>query len=439
MTKLTLLLALAQVLSYSSMSLAAPFLFRSPYTGRPASPLYSPPEGPKPVICIERLLSCGPLTSAEHGSVGTIVKCNDDGAGYSLVSACDADGIHACTLVEGRPVCTAGEGKDGVYDQIWRFPEVGLGAASVEAKPLNGEAVKLIDVAPNHYIRRRSPQFDLTPSTPRPIVVQSPNGNDNPIKLSVDTSTPYGRQGLNKCQYDILLRITSVFETSNPNLGFGYCGNYNDGQGFSAGFIQFTTSSGGCLRVVQAYKALTSKSDSWLLSFLPALEEAARKGNGGRTSGPGYTQGLSDFCDAWNDATENDADAFKAAQFQIQSEGYLIPNEDLVKRLGLKTALGVGQIMDAGIQLGYSGIESIVAGSGTPPSEGADEVAFINRFLDARIRYLNNLGGAYPGTKYRINSYRYMLQKGNLNFSGGKVEMLENGGNPMTITCNDKF
>ncbi|KAJ3102792.1 hypothetical protein HDU96_009518 [Phlyctochytrium bullatum] len=220
------------------------------------------------------------------------------------------------------------------------------------------------------------------------------------------------------------------------------------------------------------------------------------------------TSNISDFCDALSNA-----------QFQIGSDGYLIPNEDLVKRLGLlipqhhtpyypadacpaataapsvakcgkcpstpgtymlprsriykptqspsandgssslpitgppmnvvasapgadggakpvlaasstaergTSTLGVGWIMVASIKLGYSGIKSIVADSAPQPSKVADQVSFINRFLDSTHPIPQQLGWGMP-------------TEGNQYFGDGKVWMRENGGIFMNITCSDKF
>ncbi|KAJ3205872.1 hypothetical protein HDU67_008576 [Dinochytrium kinnereticum] len=279
-----------------------------------------------------------------------------------------------------------------------------------------------------------SPSPPLTTSTTITSTA-SPIPTIPPQNLIVDLNTEYGKQGLTRCQYDIVLKITSVIETSSANLGFSVCGSYNDGQGFSAGFIQFTTASGSALQVVKSYLLITTRQNPPLASLVPALERAWQIGNQGQTTGPGYTEGLTGFCDAWREANLNDAAAMQNAQLKIQSEWYLAPNKVVVDRLGLKTALGVAQLMDTGIQLGYGAMLEISSRAGLTPKDGSSEEDYLRRYLDARVLYLMNMGGAYTGTRYRVNSYRYMLDRGNLNFVGGSVVMLENGGTPMTITC----
>ncbi|KAJ3205873.1 hypothetical protein HDU67_008577 [Dinochytrium kinnereticum] len=373
------------------------------------------------VVCIEGLYTCGPLTDQ---GFGTISQCLNNQ--YEVRTICDDAFFHSCTLISGAPFCVEGEGADGVYS----VDEAGV---NVERRAQINLSPAIPRLAPNAARRVTTTRRRTTTrrSTARPTPTSAPVSSRD----VVDPNTEHGKQGLTRCQYDIVLKITSVFETSNANLGFNLCGNWNDGQGISAGFIQFTTSSGSLLSVVQAYLTMTRRTNPPIASFVGALQTARSVGNRGQVSGQGHMTGLWGLCDAWQEANNNDAAAFQSAQMKIQSDGYLAPNRAIVQRLGIKTALGVGQIMDTGIQLGYSAIEEISRNAGWSPAQGASEADFLRRYLDARIIYLNNLGGAYPGTRYRINSYRHMLQRGNLNFVGGSVEMLENGGNRMTITC----
>ncbi|KAJ3327233.1 hypothetical protein HDU76_012169 [Blyttiomyces sp. JEL0837] len=245
----------------------------------------------------------------------------------------------------------------------------------------------------------------------------------------VDPNTPYGAQGLTSCQYNIVLQLTSVFENGTPSFNWGSCENINDGNGYSAGFIQFTTLSGSALQVVQTY-ANNGNADGnlkqALANYIPALQNV---------QGSGSTDGLDGFCDAWANAANND-NAFHDAQLQIQENGYLVPNHDLVINLGVKLKVSVGQLYDCSIQLGLDGTNQIVNTVGaTTPANGGDEVTWLNQFLQARINYLNNIGGAYADTLYRVYSYQHVVNGGNDNFNGGSVEALDNGGSPITLSC----
>jgi hypothetical protein len=98
----------------------------------------------------------------------------------------------------------------------------------------------------------------------------------------------------------------------------------------------------------------------------------------------------------------------------------------------------VGEIFDSMVQLGRNGTNEIVASTLlSPPSKGGDEILYMNSFLDAKVNFLNSLGGAYPGTVYRVNSYREAFK--NPSFSGGAVSTLDNDGSPIQIACTDPF
>ncbi|KAJ3097035.1 hypothetical protein HDU97_005324 [Phlyctochytrium planicorne] len=398
--------------------------------------------------CIETLFSCGALSPE---GFGTIVQCSNNRLVQQVI--CNDNGRHACTLIGGFPFCTDGDGNSGQFAAV-RPEDIVSGKTALKRRGPN-----ILDTHTPSFKRRlevrdpANPFGSLTPSMPKlipskpkPITTKKPKTTTKPSPTPkptppdndnsyVDPNTSYGAQGLTRCQYNIILSITSVYETSNPNLGFDTCGNWNDGQGISAGFIQFTTSSGSALQVVQTYLSYSKRSNPPIASFVGALQKAKEVGNGGQTWGQGYMDGLWGFCDAWQEANTNDAEAFHSAQMKIQSDGYLAPNKQIVDELGIKTALGVGQMMDTAIQLGGGAVSVIARNAGWSPSQGASESDFLRRYLDARIQYLNNLGGAYPGTKYRVESYRHMLQKGNLEFDGGQVEALDNGGYPMIIKC----
>ncbi|KAJ1562507.1 hypothetical protein HK405_011294 [Cladochytrium tenue] len=266
---------------------------------------------------------------------------------------------------------------------------------------------------------------DLTTSTSSTVATTAASTGTSG-KDTVDPTTPYGAQGLTACQYDMLLQITSIYETSSTTLNYGICGDIGDGNGYSAGCVQFTTKSGSALKVVESY--LETNPNSALAAFVAGLEAVV---------GTGTTSIISGFCTAWTAAAAADQTGFGASQRTIASQYYLTPNADLVSSLGLTTATGVGQIMDCAIQLGLGGCNTIAASTAaTSPANGGDEATYLNAFLDARTAYINQLGGAYPATVTRVNSYRYIVQSGNLDFKNDMVVALDNDGAQTAITCS---
>ncbi|KAJ3200199.1 hypothetical protein HDU67_002248 [Dinochytrium kinnereticum] len=377
--------------------------------------------------CKGEAYTCGPLSS---DGFGTIVQCS--GGFLEQISTCRQNGQNACKVINKAPFCVEGEGKSGIY---MKFKKVTTPkpkeTTATKASPFTTAAAaipspKSIEPSP---VPSPEPASAPIPPPPSPSSPQPPSSN---------VDEPYARQGLNKCQYDIILKITSVFETSKQTHSYEMCGNINDGQGISAGFIQFTTSSGSAYKVVDTYLSSTTKKDSNppLANFVGSLEQAARAGNGGQVNGYGNVNGLSGFCDAWRHAATTDFEAFKDAQVKVQQDLYLSPNKPVVDSLGLKTALGVGLVFDTGIQLGLSAVTAIARNAGPTPKDGVDEATYINSFLDAKMNHLSNMGGAYAQTGYRINSYRHVLRSGNLNFEGGRIEALDNSGGRMPVQCD---
>ncbi|KAI9362040.1 lysozyme-like domain-containing protein [Zopfochytrium polystomum] len=260
--------------------------------------------------------------------------------------------------------------------------------------------------------------------TPTPTPTPTPPPTTDP-KNDVDPNTVYGAQGLSSCQFDIMIEITSVFETGSTSPGYATCGDIGDGNGISAGFIQFTTRSGSALAVVKDFASL--HPDAWLSSTVSNLANSV--GNSGWPTG--------DFCDRWKSAATDSSTAsdFAGSQKRVMASNYVQPNKDLVDKLGLKTATGVAQIYDCAVQIGIGACYTVADNAGGWPSQGNDEADFLRRFLTARSSYYDYLGGAYPGTAYRLRSYRHIIDTGNLNFNGGQVEMLDNSGFPITAKC----
>ncbi|KAJ3193853.1 hypothetical protein HK101_003982 [Irineochytrium annulatum] len=239
-------------------------------------------------------------------------------------------------------------------------------------------------------------------------------------------------QGITACQYNMILQISSVFENGTPMLTFGSCANINDGNGFSAGFIQFTTGSGNAQNVVHAYVANPNSNQAIVGQFNAVIGVL----DGARGNAAATTPSLQNFCSVWMMAAKTDPANFQAAQLQVQSSLFFAPNAALVSSNGIKTAAGVGFFFDTGVQLGGGGLSQIVASAvaaAKPPSAGGDEKAFLLAMATAKRAYINNLGGAYPATVTRINSYEHIINGGNLNFNGNAVEMLDNSGNPLQI------
>lgn len=220
----------------------------------------------------------------------------------------------------------------------------------------------------------------------------------------------------------MILQITSVFENSQPTLQYASCGDIHDGNGYSAGFIQFTTRSGSALLVIQNYLARYPNAP------IGRFEADLKRVVGSDTLVPGG------FCDAWSEAAKDNG--FASAQRDIQENEYLAPNARYVAEYGLRSPLSVGQFYDCSVQLGLGDCIEIAKNVWAPsPAKGGNEATWLKAFIDARDSRLDQRGGAYPGTKYRTRSYRWMVDNGFMGLEGNSAVMLENGGGKIMVGC----
>ena len=125
---------------------------------------------------------------------------------------------------------------------------------------------------------------------------------------------------LTNCQINLILQITSIFETSTPTFNYGICTTLADNHGYSAGIIQFTTGAGSAILVIQKYTESLLPNPTPFTPFNTTLELLYSKikqstANGGEQVVDGSLDGLGGFCDAWKSAsTTHD---FQKAQLQV--------------------------------------------------------------------------------------------------------------------------
>jgi len=243
----------------------------------------------------------------------------------------------------------------------------------------------------------------------------------------VQTGT-YVTGALTDCQQEIIFRVTSVFETGSQNLRFDFCDYENDGQGYDAGFMSATSRSGTMLGIVKLF--CKTKPNNSLCSMISPLQKAV---------GSNTKNGLSNLCGLWKSAAADKA--FHDAQWQYTVDNFFSPATKHAQSIGLTNPLAIGQLYDTNIQLGdgngqnsLGGIINTVNGKVGNPSK-AGQTKWLTTFLDERTKAENRLGGAYPATVYRINSYRHVVQVGQSAMNGKTVEFLNNSGGKMPVTC----
>jgi chitosanase len=193
-------------------------------------------------------------------------------------------------------------------------------------------------------------------------------------------------------------------------LQYDYVENIGDGRGITAGRAGFTSATGDLLLMVRRYSA--AKPDNVLVPYLPALEAV---------NGTDSVTGLGGFPDAWAEAAE-DPD-FRKLQDQLVDELYFNPAMTMAADLGIATPLGELIIWDTMIQHGAGGSHGtraiIKETEKNAGAVGQNETAWLDAFLDARLRHLLRM---YPATtknadvssESRVDALRSLLQGGKL-------------------------
>jgi chitosanase len=205
-------------------------------------------------------------------------------------------------------------------------------------------------------------------------------------------------------------QITSTFENSTLELQYDYVENIGDGRGITAGRAGFTSATGDLLLLVRRYSE--AEPGNILAPYIPALEAV---------NGTDSEEGLDGFAEAWAEAAE-DPD-FRHLQDRLVDELYFFPAMTMAADVGVQTPLGQMIIWDTMIQHGAGGNHGTWAIIKETREKvgpvGQDESAWLDAFLDARLRHLLRM---YPATtknadvssQSRVDALRSLLQEENL-------------------------
>ena len=187
---------------------------------------------------------------------------------------------------------------------------------------------------------------------------------------------------------EIAMRLVSTAENSSTDwqAQYSYIEDIDDGRGYTAGIIGFCSGTGDMLELVHAYTA--TEPGNPLAPYLPALRSRERH-RLARGPGPG-------FMDAWAEAATDPV--FQAAQNLERDAVYFDPAVAQAKEDGLR-ALGQFAYYDAMVMHGpgddpvsFGGIRATALEHADPPSQGGDEVAYLEAFLDAREDAMRHRG-----------------------------------------------
>jgi len=229
------------------------------------------------------------------------------------------------------------------------------------------------------------------PPTPPVTVVDGPSDLANPSSK------------------EIAMKLVSSAENSTLDwrAQYGYIEDIADGRGYTGGIIGFTSGTSDMLELVQAYTAQAPGNP--LAVFLPALQAV---------NGTASHDGLgAPFVAAWKAAAQ--LPEFRASQDSERDRVYFDPAVSMAKGDGLG-ALGQFIYYDAAVVHGrgngsftLDGIRATAMARAATPTQGGNEVAYLNAFLDARVVAMKS-EPAHQDVSRIETAQRVFLQQGNL-------------------------
>jgi chitosanase len=234
-----------------------------------------------------------------------------------------------------------------------------------------------------------------TPPTTTPPTTNPPT--TPPAGGHVDLTDPRKKE--------IAMELVSSAENSSLDwkAQYKYIEDIGDGRGYTAGIIGFCTGTHDLLELVQLY---TQRSPNNVLAkYLPALK---------KVDGSDSHNGLDPtFVGDWKTAAKDPV--FQKAQDDERDRVYFNPSVQQAKKDGLR-ALGQFAYYDAAVMHGPDGMMSIRSRAlkkAKPPSQGGDETAYLNAFLDERVVEMKK-EEAHSDTSRVDTEQRVFLRAGNL-------------------------
>jgi chitosanase len=188
---------------------------------------------------------------------------------------------------------------------------------------------------------------------------------------------------------------------------YGYIEDLGDGRGYTAGIVGFCSGTSDMLVLVTQYTR--RKPKNVLAPYLPALRTVD-----GSDSHAGLDPG---FVAAWKAAASDPV--FQKVQEDERDRMYFRPAVRLARADGLR-ALGQFAYFDAAVMHGVSGLRGIrqhALSTAKSPAQGGDEIAYLDAFLDARVREMRT-EEAHSDTTRVDTAQRQFLRRGNLDLTG---------------------
>jgi chitosanase len=238
--------------------------------------------------------------------------------------------------------------------------------------------------------------------------IWSMSGSTPPPATTPTGSAPNGRDLTDPAKKEVAMELVSAAENSSLDwkAQYRYIEDIGDGRGYTAGIIGFCSGTGDMLELVQAYT--DTEPGNPLAKYLPALQ---------RVNGTDSHNGLDpNFTRDWATAAQDPV--FQAAQDAERDRVYFNPAVNQAKADGLR-ALGQFAYYDAAVMHGFDGEQSIRARAirdAKPPSQGGDETAYLQAYLNERVVEMKK-EEAHSDTSRVDTEQRVFLDNGNLDLN----------------------
>ncbi|MGH8048760.1 MAG: chitosanase [Chthoniobacterales bacterium] len=206
-------------------------------------------------------------------------------------------------------------------------------------------------------------------------------------------------------------QLTSIFENSTPVFQYTYAANIGDGRGWTFGFVGFTSGTYSGTMFLEEYRR--ARPSNALVRFIPAFKriDAAPHDSAGRNPD---TAGLEEFPAAFQSCGSDPR--FRSAQRKLNDRLSWNPARRLAMRIGARLPITRGQLYDAYVNHGESGILDLIRRTnfraGGMPGD-VPEKKWLATFLTVRLAILKR-DPTWARAVDRIAVYRKLLQKGNV-------------------------
>jgi chitosanase len=211
---------------------------------------------------------------------------------------------------------------------------------------------------------------------------------------------------------EIAMELVSSAENSSLDwkAQYAFIQDIGDGRGYTGGIIGFTSATDDMLQLVEYYTQLAPNNR--LVKYIPALQAVE-----GTASHAGLDP---NFVNDWKTAANDPL--FQQAQEYEPDSMYFTPAVNQAIADGLH-ALGQFMYYDAMVMHGpgndlssFGGIRQAAMSTAKTPTEGGDEVTYLNAFLDAR-RLAMLQEAAHRDTSRVDTEQRLFLEQGNLDLN----------------------